>query len=223
MHKTQKTLLKRLLGNKKQKYSSLVQGYTYENNIVFHLKQLTKNGSIVKDGSHYSLTADGIKEIMKFDLSLLEDTGFKSFLFGFLCEYEDEYLIKSHPQAESDFFNLPSGQPRLGEPMNEALVRSFNDNVGIKVKPANFKFLSLHIKTIKTSKSETMFDDAFVIYKTTINKEQKNNMKLHKQVSWMSLDKIKKLNNRWPEINDLILSEDTNPYKAYEFTSDYIL
>jgi len=163
------------------------------------------------------------REIMKFDLSLLEDTGFKSFLFGFLCEYEDEYLIKSHPQAESDFFNLPSGQPRLGEPMNEALVRSFNDNVGIKVKPANFKFLSLHIKTIKTSKSETMFDDAFVIYKTTINKEQKNNMKLHKQVSWMSLDKIKKLNNRWPEINDLILSEDTNPYKAYEFTSDYIL
>lgn len=48
-------------------------------------------------------------------------------------------------------------------------------------------------------------------------------MKLHKQVVWKSVEEINKLNNRWPEIDIVILQNDHMPYHAYEFTSDYIL
>lgn len=222
MHKIQKIILKRLLNDKKQRYSVLTRGYNYENNIVFHLKQLIGKGLISKESNYYLPTASGIKQVMKYNMSLLEDIGFKSFLFGFLCECEGKYLIKSHPQASKDFYNLPSGQPRFGESTEDALVRSFYNNTGVKIKSSSFNFLSLHIKTIKTSSGEVLFDDAFAIYKTTVNKEQKEKMKLHKQISWMTLDEIKKLNNKWSEIN-IIIEKNTSPYKTYTFTSDYIL
>lgn len=223
MHEVQKILLKRLLLQNKQRYSFLTTGYSYEDNIVFHLKQLIKKDLIKKEENTYLITTSGVKEITKYDLQILEDPGFKTFFIGFLCNYENKYLIKEHPIINNNFYNLPSGKPRFGEIIEKALVRIFEVNTGITLEPKDFEFLSLHLKIVKTSQREVLFDDAFAIYKVSIDNTQKEKMKFPKQIKWMSIKEIKKLSNRWPEIDICIIQEDTNPYLSYEFISDYIL
>lgn len=223
MHGIQKILLKRLHLQNKQKYSILTSGYDFEDNIVFHLKQLISKGLVKKEGDYYFITAEGVKEITDYDLPTLEDTGFKTFFVGFLCTDGDKYLIKEHPTEINNCYNLPSGKPRFGEKTEDALIRTFEANTGIKLTPYDFKYQSLHLKTVKTSDGETLFDDAFAIYKVDINEEQKNQMRLHKQIKWMSAEEIKELSNRWPELDICIINQDTAQYKNYEFISDYIL
>lgn len=223
MHDVQKILLKRLLLQNKQKYSSLTKGYDYEDNVVFHLKQLNINGYIQKMDYYYQITAKGVKKITSYDLATIEDSGFKTFFLGFLCSFADLYLIKEHNTGNNNFNNLPSGKPTFGEPINGALIRTFANNTGIKLKPDKFKFLTLHLKTIKTSKGEALFDDAFAIYQVNISKSDKERMQLPKQINWKSIEEIKRLNNPWPEIDIIILKKDLTLYQVYEFISDYIL
>lgn len=223
MHDIQKIILKRLLVQNKQRYSTLTLGYDFEDNIVFHLKQLINKSLIKKEGDFYFITTEGVKEITGYDLPALEDTGFKTFFIGFLCTDGEQYLVKEHPTENNNCYNLPSGKPRFGETIEDALVRTFEVNTEIKLTPSDFQYYSLHLKTIKTSEGETLFDDAFAIYKVDINQEQKSQMKLHKQIKWMASEEIKSLKNIWPEIQICIIDHDLAQYKDYEFVSDYIL
>jgi len=223
VHITQKILLKRLFTQNRQRYSSLTYGYSYEDNIVFHLKKLLKEGYVDKIDGTYSITTKGVKKITIFDVSLAENSGIKTFFIGFLCNYNKEYLIKEHPHGVHNFYNLPSGKPRFGEDVGKALVRTFAENSGLILKPSEFEFLSLHLKTVKTSQGETLFDDAFTIYRVKIGKSQREKMKLRKQIKWMTEDEIKKLPNYWPEIDICIIKKDFRPYRSYKFISDYIL
>ncbi|HTK03509.1 MAG TPA: hypothetical protein VL401_01945 [Alphaproteobacteria bacterium] len=223
MHRIQKILLKRLLVKNNQIYSSLTSGYNFEDNIVFHLKQLISKGFIKKESSHYFLTAKGTREITNYDLNSLQDSGFKNFFIGFVCKCGDNYLIKGHPNGKSNFFNFPSGKPKFGENIDDALVRTFYENTKLKLKFEDFKYISLHLKTVKTSSGETLFDDAFAIYEVNISESQKAKMKLAKNINWFSVDEIKVLKNLWPEIDILLLESNKQNYLVYEFTSNYIL
>lgn len=223
MHEIQKILLKRLLIQNGQKYSNLTLGYDFDDNVVFHLKQLVNKGLVKKEADKYLITVKGVKVITDYDLPTIEDTGYKTFFIGFLCNCGDEFLIKEHPTETTNFYNLPSGKPRFGESIENALVRTFEFNTGITINKDNFRFQSLHLKTVKTSRSEVLFDDAFTIYMVNITEEQKGDMKLHKQISWKSIEEIQKLSNRWPEIDICILKKDLTPYLSYEVKSDYIL
>lgn len=223
MHDIQRILLKRLLLQNGQKYSPLTVGYNFEDNIVFHLKQLTSRKLIEKLHGNYLITAEGVKIIAQYDLTTIKDLGFKTFFIGFLCNIEDQYLVKEHPTEHSNFYNLPSGKPRFGEPINAALVRTFEENTGITLKPSDFEYKSIHLKTVNTSSGEVLFDDAFAIYQAIIKLRQKDSMKLHKQISWKSTKDIESLSDRWPELDLLILQGDKTTYQVYEFTSDYVL
>lgn len=223
MHRLQKILLKRLLAENGQKYSSLTQGYNFEDNVVFHLKQLISNEFIEKQNDKYLITTIGTKEITKYDLGTLIDTGFKTFFLGFVCKIGEEYLLKEHQSGKLAFYNLPSGKPRFGEKVEDALVRTFHELTELKLTPNSFNFLSLHLKTIKTSKGEVLFDDAFAVYEAVIDRNQKDIMKLNKNIKWFSKKEIEKLKNIWPEIDFLILKGDKENYKSYQFVSDYII
>ncbi len=223
MHEIQKVLLKRLLIQNRQKYSVLTVDYDFDDNVVFHLKQLISKGLMKKEADKYLITAAGIKVITDYDLPTIEDTGYKTFFIGFLCNYGDEFLIKEHPTETTNFYNLPSGKPRFGESIESALIRIFESNTGIILDEKDFKFQSLHLKTVKTSHGEVLFDDAFTIYRVDVSHEQKERMKLHKQISWKSVGEIQKLPNRWPEIDICILKKDSTPYLSYEVKSDYVL
>lgn len=195
----------------------LTAGYDFEENIVFHLKQLINNGFLEKKQDVYTLTAEGVK------MAKEEETGLKMFFLGFLCESNGKFLLREHSEGKNKFYNLPSGKPQFGEKIEDALIRSLFELTGLKLKPENFQYLSLHLKTVKTSKNETLFDDAFAIYKVTITEEQSIKIKFKNGVKWFSLEEIKLLPNRWLEIDLCILKKNASPYLAYEFTSDYIL
>ena len=223
MHDIQKILLKRLLQQNGQKYSTLTVGYNFEDNIVFHLKQLISRKLVEKNNGNYLITAEGAKTITQYDLTTIKDLGFKTFFIGFLCCSENQYLIKEHSTEHSNFYNLPSGKPRFGEPIDDVLVRTFEENTGIILKPSDFEYKSLHLKTVKTSSGEVLFDDAFAIYQVNVDLKQKDSMKLHKQISWKSVTDIESLSDRWPELDLLILKRDKTAYRTYEFISDYVL
>ena len=223
MHEIQKVLLKRLLIQNRQKYSVLTVDYDFDDNVVFHLKQLISKGLMKKEADKYLITAAGIKVITDYDLPTIEDTGYKMFFIGFLCNYGDEFLIKEHPTETTNFYNLPSGKPMFGESIESALIRTLESNTGITLDGKDFEFQSLHLKTVKTSHGEVLFDDAFTIYRVDVSHEQKERMKLHKQISWKSVGEIQKLPNRWPEIDICILKKDSTPYHSYEVKSDYVL
>lgn len=224
MHKIQKILLKRLSIQNNQRYGTLTSGYDFEDNIVFHLKQLINNNLIEKTDGVYSITLKGVKEIAKFEPFWLEDKGAKTFFIGFLCtDSNGNYLVKSHPQAKVNFYNLPSGKPFFGENIEMALTRTFKMNTGLVLNHNDFKFLSLHLKTIQTSTGEVLFDDAFTIYKVEVDEKQKAKMKLLNSVEWVSQNDVKKFQHKWPEIDMLILGMDLSTYKSYIHISDYIL
>ena len=223
MHDIQKILLKRLLSQNSQKYSVLTRGYNYDDNIVFHLKQLLAKNFIKKEGNLYTITLQGIQTITTYDLTELEDKGFKTFFLGFLCKYEGKYLIKEHLQGTINFYNLPSGKPWFGEQIESALSHMFKGNTQFALDPKYFSFRSLHVKTVKTSSGEILFDDAFAIYDVAVNKTQYDHIKLKKGIHWMTVEKIKHLPNRWPEIDFCILKNDTLSYQSYTVTSNYIL
>ena len=222
MHQLQKILLKRLLVENGQKYSTLTQGYNFEENVVFHLKQLVSSGFIEKLRDKYYITANGTKAITTYDLGTLENMGFKTFFLGFLCRFEDEYLLKEHLSGKLAFYNLPSDKPRFGEKIEDALVRAFHEISDVKLSPESFVYVSLHLKTIKTSYNETLFDDAFAIYEVTIKETIKDKMKLNNNIKWFSTSEIKKLKSRWPEIDYLIIDGDKSDLKSYQFVSDYL-
>lgn len=221
MHDLQKILLKRLLDQNNQRYASLARGYDYDDNVVFHLKQLITKGWAVKVDSNYKITAEGVKQITQFDLSDLADTGFKTFFIGFVCEHDGKYLIKEHPAGPVNFYNLPSGKPQFGEPIGEALARTFAVCSGVTLEADAFSFRSLHLKIVKTSDGEVLFDDAFTIYDVSLPNEVW--LKPQKAVFWADREAIAKLPNRWPEIDRCILEDDHSAYRAYEVVSDYIL
>ncbi len=222
MHKIQKVILKRLLVKNKQKYSELTQRYSFEDNIVFHLKQLTNRKYIEKQGAEYLITTSGVKAVTKFDLASLDDTGFKTLFLGFICKCGDEYLLKEHTNNNQTFYNLPSGKPNFGENIQDSLIRTFKENTNLKLSAKDFKYISLHLKTVKTPADEILFDDAFAVYEINITVEQKTEMKLQKDIKWFSLKEIKKL-NCWPEVDILLIKKDYTNYLSYEFETNYIL
>lgn len=224
MHQLQKILLKRLSVQNNQRYASLTSGYDFEDNVLFHLKSLIKNEYIEKHEGIYSITLAGVKEIAQYEPIQLKDKGVKTFFIGFLCSDSDgNYLIKSHPNAQTNFYNLPSGKPYFGEPIKEALPRLFKLNSGIDLPSNHFEFCSLHLKTIQTKDAEVIFDDAFAIYTIHVTDVQKKEMKLLDSVSWKSVEEISDLINRWPELDICILNKDLDPYKVYTYESGYIL
>lgn len=216
-------MLKRLLGQNRQRYATLTAEYSYEDNVVFHLKQLLAKGLVEKSDQRYAITTKGVKVITEYDLPDLVDVGCKKFRVGFLCQYKGSYLLKEHPAAQANFYNLPSGGPRFGERVEDALVRTFAADTGVTLDAGAFSFYSLHLKTVKTSSGEVLFDDAFAIYAVSLDASDYARTKLAKPIFWADTNTIASLPNRWPELDLCILQQDTATYRAYEFTSDYTI
>ncbi|OIO47920.1 MAG: hypothetical protein AUJ28_00235 [Parcubacteria group bacterium CG1_02_37_51] len=224
MHQIQKVFLKRLTTTNNQRYADLTRGYNFEDNVVFHLKKLVESGFVVKDNTYYSITAKGIKAIYEYDLSDLSSPGVKTFFCGFIVtDGLGNFLVKGHPSAKINFYNLPSGRPKFGQPMELELPRLFFENTGIMIDPSRFLFTTLHGKIVKTKDGEDLFDDGQAIYRIEISEVEKSRMKLLEGVEWISREQLILLRNCWPEIKMCLLDKIIKPYASYEISSNYIL
>ncbi len=208
-------MLKRLVGKNGRTYSDLTQDYDSETNIAFHLKQLLNENLVEKRTDGYFLTAKGV--------SVAQSEDFKVFFVGFVCNCGDEYLVKPHENAKTNFYNLPSGAPLFGEDLKDALPRLFYQQFGLTLPYNAFLFNSLHLKTVITSEKDVLFDEAFTVYRVDVTKDQRNLLTFPTSCTWMTVSEILKLPNKWPEIDLCILKKDWKIYNVYNITSDYIL
>ena len=208
-------MLKRLVGKNGRTYSDLTQDYDSETNIAFHLKQLLNENLVEKRTDGYFLTAKGV--------SVAQSEDFKVFFVGFVCNCGDEYLVKPHENAKTNFYNLPSGAPLFGEDLKDALPRLFYQQFGLTLPYNAFLFDSLHLKTVITSEKDVLFDEAFTVYRIDITINQRNLLTFPTSYTWMTVSEILKLPNKWPEIDLCILKKDWKIYNVYNITSDYIL
>lgn len=223
MHTLQKLLIKRLVEENGRIYSSLTRGYDSEDNIAFHLKQLLSDVLVEKREEKYFITAKGINKLNEFQKTDLQDNTFKMCFVGFVCKCGDEYLIKPHKNAKEVFYNLPSGSPLFGEDLMDALPRIFYDETDLHLACENFKFDSVHIKTVKSTDGKILFDDAFVVFLVDVTSVQKEKMVMMKGCEWQVKDLLEQLKTKWPEIDYCILKKDWEVYKKYSVTCDYVL
>ena len=223
MHTLQKLLITRLVKNNGIPYSVLTRDYDSEDNIAFHLKQLVSKDLVEKRDEKYFLTAQGIQTLATFQKTDLQDNAFKMFYVGFLCECEGSFLIKPHEKAKERFYNLPSGSPLFGEGLKESIPRIFHEETNTYVSFDSFEFDSLHLKTVKTTAGEVLFDDAFGVYKVTVTTEQKDMMDLEKGCVWMNRNEIIVLTNKHPEIDMCVLEKDWKTYSVYDVICDYVI
>lgn len=224
MHTLQKVLLKRLKQQNKLRYADLTRGYDFEDNIVFHLRQLINLGLIFKAEKFYSLTINGMQEAAKLEGEIPEVVAVKTFFIGYVCDDgQENYLVKSHPSAKPNFYNLPNVKPHFGEEINDALIRGFAANTGLEILAERFNYLNLHLKTIVTTTGEVLFDDAMAMYQVTVTAEEKEQMKLMENVEWVSKNEISALSNKWPEIDLCIVEEPMTGCLAYQIDSNYTL
>lgn len=208
-------MLNRLVGKNGRTYSDLTQGYDSAANIAFHLKQLLSENLIEKRSDGYFLTAKGV--------SIAQSEDFKVFFVGFVCNCGNEYLVKSHENTKTNFYNLPSGVPLFGESMENELPRLFYQQFGLTLPHNAFLFDSLHMKRVITPEKEVLFDEAFTVYRIDITKDQRDLMTFPASCTWMTVSEILKLPNKWPEIDLCILKKDWKVYNVYNIISDYIL
>lgn len=223
MHTLQKLLITRLLKDNGLNFANLTRGYDAEDNIVFHLKQLVTKGYVEKKKERYYLTAEGVSTVNTFQKTDLQDNHFKMAFVGFICESNGKYLIKPHSNAVETFYNLPSGSPLFGEDLVESLQRTFYQETDLHLSGELFTFDSLHMKTLKTTDGSILFDDAFIAYNVDLTNVPLDKMMLKKGCVWLSVDEIKNLANKWPEIDLCILRQNWEVYKKYTIISDYIL
>ncbi len=222
MHKIQAHLLMRLKERNGQRFSTLCQGYTAYDNILYHLKQLLKRGWIEKKGQRYFLTPEGVRAVAKVLPQNLELALPKIFYVGFVCATPHRILLKEHYTPKGKFYNLPSGKPLFGEPLEKALVRLFKEGTGLDVPFSSFSFISLHLKTVKSSEGEVLFDDAFTVYRVILPNKEKEKIRPQKGWLWIRKKDIPRL-SCWPEVKLCALAKSPLKYLVYTVFSDYVL
>jgi hypothetical protein len=219
MHILQKELIKRLVKQNGLKYSALTEGYSFDDNIGFHLRRLKNLGFIQKREDIYFLTKDGLEVSGTFDLDTLEDKRFKHVYIAFICEFENKFLIRERISGDSKFYKLIGGKPLLGKDFSSEVIRLFKCDTGLDKRFSDFEYDCTHFKIQETSKGEPLWDDSLVVYKIKLHSIQDLNLKEGNK--WFSADEILSLTGKWPEIDICLLRKDWKPILEYRFVNNY--
>jgi len=125
----------------------ITRGYSFEDNIVFHLKRLIKQGLVNRRCGKYHLTKQGLEFSGKFSLSDLEDRKYKTAYIAFICKFNNWYLIREHVSGNSKFYKFPGGKPFLGETMLDACKRIFKAETSIELPYKNFHIIVFTLRS----------------------------------------------------------------------------
>lgn len=221
MNTIQIEIIARLVSKNGLTYGALTKGYTFEENVVFHINQLIKNNLITKRDSRYFLTAEGLIKSADLDLSNLKETKLKVMYVSFVCFYQNRYLIRSKIYNNSIFHKLPGNKPFFGEPKEIYLIRLLNDELGVDINIDRFKFQSTHLKIHKTSNEKIIFDNIMLVFDVEITEEEFTKSILKNGNKWVTFENIEKLENKWPEIDICIKNKGSEKLYDYEFKSNY--
>ena len=134
MHRLQQHILSRLIAHEDQRYADLKPDEVEGNLFMYHLRQLTSRGLVVKraDGL-YELTAEGKRLVGGMSLETLTPRAQPKIVTLVVCRNEEgQYLFyRRRRQPLLGMAGFPYGKIHLGESIADAAVRELFEKTGL--------------------------------------------------------------------------------------------
>ncbi len=133
MHYIQNFVLRQLTLNEAQKYSQIKPADTEGNLFMYHLKQLMKQGLVIKQAQTYALTPSGQQFVDRLSLRDMSPRIQPKIVTLLVCRNGvGEYLLyKRRREPFNGLIGLPYGKIHLGETVSEAARRELNEKTGL--------------------------------------------------------------------------------------------
>lgn len=215
MNLKQRRILRKLVSNNGQRFSSLQEGFLLEDKFPYHLKQLVKNGLVNKRDECYFLTKSGMRATAYFDARSLEEYNLKIPRLVFVCKDREKYRLTKYLEFGSKhniWYNLPGGNVVFGETINQACVRLLKGNYEVdgEVCYRATKHL-IHYAT----DGDVLFDDILLIFDVVVIKRPAEHSK------WLTINEICKLKKRHPLIDQFIIEDDRASFSEGTFVQNF--
>ena len=134
MHRLQQHILERLIRHENQRYADLKPDEVEGNLFMYHLRQLTNRGLVVKraDGL-YELTAEGMRQVDGLSLATLTPRAQPKIVTLVVCRNEmGQYLFyRRRRQPLLGMAGFPYGKIHLGESIADAAIRELFEKTGL--------------------------------------------------------------------------------------------
>jgi len=215
LHKAQATILRELLFNKTTTFAQLNKTDLTNDHFTFHIKQLSKDGYIKKDGTKYFLTQKGKLYANKLDVDSLEMEKFGTPSVAVTAIKKihgvDHYLI--HHRLKEPFYGywgFVNGKVRFGEFSKATAKRELKEETGLLGNP---EIMSVTHKIRGPKRSEIKLDHFFFLYLVRNPKGKIKNTKEGKNY-WKTLNEIKKLKT-FPGFEFYLKVIESGSYKPY--------
>ena len=134
MHRLQQHILERLIRHDNQRYADLKPGEVEGNLFMYHLRQLTSRGLVVKraDGL-YELTAEGKRQVGGMSLETFTPRAQPKIVTLVVCRNEaGQYLFyRRRRQPLLGMAGFPYGKIHLGETIADAALRELFEKTGL--------------------------------------------------------------------------------------------
>ena len=194
IHSIQAKILNVLRFRKEARFSELNVEQLTNDHFTFHINRLISLGLIEKKNGTYTLTDKGKEFANRLDEENVAPIKQGKIAVLLVCRDGDRYLVQKrlqHPYF--GFFGFPASKVRWGETIFDAAKRILTRETGFQ---AQIQLVGIHHK-IDSAKDEDVLEDKYYFVFTAGHIKGKLRQEiLGGENMWMTMDKIKKLENR---------------------------
>lgn len=212
----QRKIIRELMRKKGQKYSELLKLFPDLDKIAYHLNHLVKKNCIIKENDGYYLTLKGANEIANFKWETLEDVhGHTSMYFGLVCKYKNKYFLRQvTTNPFKNWYKLPGDLS--GDEGRNGIYQRVNTYLNIKLNPTQLNFHSTHHRIVLMPNGQFSWDSYLIVFKIHITDMQYIKLnKTRSDAKWFTKDEIKKIKNKWPELDFCISNKIQKHFHEY--------
>ena len=207
IHPIQAEVLKFLLFKPKARYSELNITRITSDHFNFHIKQLLKEGLVIKtEDGLYELTTTGKEFANRFDTQKVEIERQAKIGVCMLCKHNkhnETYLVQQRlKKPYYGYFGFITGKITWGETVYETAKRELKEETGLNGSP---KLVGIEHKMDFSKKDKTLLEDKFffIIKVANLNGELAEEFDGGKNI-WMPKKEILKLPNLFHDVPLLI-------------------
>lgn len=161
-------ILKLFQYTEKLKFSDIEKALKIRSNkLSYHLKNLTKNGVLSKEGEFYQLS-ESFEHIVPY---ISEKESFLPVVLILVGNNKHAFLHIRKKRPYKNLFSLPGGRILLGESLEDASKRIMREKFSIKVK-----FKKLNSISFEQVKKSGKIVHSFILFYVTANTKDKINL-----------------------------------------------
>lgn len=158
-------ILKLFQYHQKMKFSDIEKALKVRSNkLAYHIKNLTKRGFLIKEGSHYSLS-ENTENIIPY---LSDKKAMLPVILIYIGNESECFLYNRKKRPFKDKLSLPGGRPLIGESLNDSIKRMMQEKFNINAK---LKFIhSISIENLK--KNNKIIQTDIILFVSAITKDK---------------------------------------------------